>query len=259
MAGDERKTSEDLIREANERFRSSSAHDGESGSPSSGHETSEPQHGHGRDAIETRAVESPLSSGPASVTTEPPAFAGYEQPDTLEEPVTGAKARSFISSIAIRVVLALLVFGGWYLITGLDDAGRDDSGEIVRAGDVGVAELEPGDCFNDPDDLEEVVYDVQAVPCSEPHDNEVFAIRSVASVFPEGFPGQETLQEHAYEVCSGLAFDSFVGVSYLDSSLEVLSLSPTAESWRDGDRDLACVLYRLDLGKLTGTAQGSGM
>jgi hypothetical protein len=259
MAGDERKTSEDLIREANERFRSSSAHDGESVAPPPDPGTTEPQHRHDRDGIDARGVGGTQSHVPASATAELPYFKGHEQPETFEEPATRSGAQTFISSIAIKGVLALLVFGGWYLITGLDDAGRDDSGEIVNAGDVGVADLEPGDCFNDPDDFEEVVYDVQAVPCSEPHDNEVFAIRSVAPAFPEGFPGQETLQEHAYEVCSGPVFDTFVGVSYLDSSLDVISLSPTAESWRDGDRDLACVLYRLDLGKLTGTARGSGM
>jgi hypothetical protein len=266
MTGDGRKSSEDRIREANQRLRPT--HDYERPShaderPSHADEPGlgaiEPESGNQPQTDETRAIGGTPTSVPASVPTELPTFPKHERTGNRDEPATSSKVKATISSTAIRWGLVLLAFGAWYLITGIDDADRDASGDIVSGGDVGVAELEPGDCFDDPDDFDEVVYDVQAVPCSDPHDNEVFAVRSVSSAFPDGFPGEEALQDHAYLMCSGAVFDAFVGVSYLHSSLEVISLTPTAESWRDGDRDLACVLYRLDLGKLTGTARGSGM
>jgi len=259
MAGNRPKSSEDLIREANQRLRSTHDYERAPVDDEPRSEVVEAESGDHRESEKTQSIEATPSSVPASVPTELSPFPGYERPGTWEEPATSSKAKATISSTVIRWGLALLAFGAWYLITGIDDADRDASGEIVGAGDVGVAELEPGDCFDDPDDFEEVVYDVQAVPCSEPHDNEVFAVRSVSTAFPDGFPGQEALQDHAYLVCSGAVFDAFVGISYLESSLEVISMTPTAESWRDGDRDMACVLYRLDLGKLTGTARGSGM
>ena len=259
MAGDGPKSSEDLIREANQRLRSTHHYERAPATEEPGLEAIEPESGNHLETDETLPIESTPSYVPASVPNELPPFPKHQRRGNWDEPATPSKAKTTISSTAIRWVIALLAFGAWYLITGIDDADRAASGEIVSAGDVGVAELEPGDCFDDPDDFDEVVYDVQAVPCSEPHDNEVFAVQAVSSAFPDGFPGQEALQDHAYLLCSGAVFDAFVGISYLDSSLEVISLTPTAESWRDGDRDVACVLYRLDLGKLTGTARGSGM
>jgi hypothetical protein len=41
--------------------------------------------------------------------------------------------------------------------------------------------------------------------------------------------------------------------------LEVFTFTPTQDSWDDGDREFVCALYRLDFGKLTGTARGSGL
>lgn len=117
--------------------------------------------------------------------------------------------------------------------------------------------MQPGDCFDDP--ASDVVYDVQAVPCSQPHDNEVFALGDVSGVFPRSFPGLAALDDHAYEQCIGSTFQSYVGVAYADSSLGVFTLTPTEESWSEGDRGYICALYRLDLAKLTDTAQSSGV
>jgi hypothetical protein len=120
--------------------------------------------------------------------------------------------------------------------------------------------LQAGDCFNDPEDFDEEVFDVAAVPCSEPHDNEAFAVQSLAAAFPgDAFPGQDALWEHSYEICSGALFDSYVGTRFLDSGLDVFSFTPSSESWDEGDREFVCAVYRLDLGQLTGTARDSGL
>jgi hypothetical protein len=157
------------------------------------------------------------------------------------------------------LIVTGLILGGWFLFTTLDDAGRDDSGAIVDAGDLDVMSLRLGDCFDDAENLEDVVIDVAAVPCSAPHDNEVFSVQSLAASFGDAYPGEATLSEFTYEICSGVAFDSYVGGSYVDSSLEVFTFTPTQESWDEGDREFVCALYRLDFGKLTGTARDSGL
>jgi hypothetical protein len=150
------------------------------------------------------------------------------------------------------------VFVGWYFFTSLNDADRDGSGEIVSGGQLDVMSLQVGDCFNDPEELEQVVFDVAAVPCSDPHDNEVFAVAPLGGAFGDSYPGEEALDEYSYEICSGQLFDNYVGAAYADSSLEVFSFSPTEESWNDGDREFVCSLYRIDFGRITGTARGSG-
>lgn len=179
------------------------------------------------------------------------------QPDPVAPPQSAGGVGSFFGSVGVRLVIGLLIAGGWWLVTSFDDANRGDSGEIVGGGDLGVFTMQQGDCFNDPDS--NVVYDVQAVPCSEPHDNEVFALGEVGRTFGSGFPGLAALDDYAYEQCTGSWFRSYVGVEYRDSALGVFTLTPTEESWSDGDRGYICALYRLDLAKLTGTTRDSGI
>jgi hypothetical protein len=42
--------------------------------------------------------------------------------------------------------------------------------------------------------------------------------------------------------CSLFVRESFVGVPYLQSELEVTTLEPTDESWELGDRELVCMV-----------------
>jgi hypothetical protein len=55
------------------------------------------------------------------------------------------------------------------------------------------------------------------------------------------------------------AFEPFVGFDYETSVLDFGWLVPTAETWEFGDRVIACFVYRMDLEKVTGTLQGTGI
>lgn len=235
------KSSEDLIREANQRLRSNSSQ------PETTFETSiDP-------SDEVSPPEAPQGIEYRSQQNTEPADLATGRLQTQPEP------RIRISRGWARLILSALVFGGWFLFTTLDDAGRNDSGEIVAAGDLDVMSLQVGDCFDDPEDLEEVVFDVAAVPCMGPHDNEVFAVQPLAAAFGDSYPGDDALSDYTYEVCSGTLFDSYVGTAYADSSLEVFTFTPTQESWSEGDREFVCALFRLDFAKLTSTARESGL
>jgi hypothetical protein len=121
-----------------------------------------------------------------------------------------------------------------------------------------VFELAVGDCFDDGDMALEGVEEVEEVPlveCSEPHDNEVYA---VVTVDGEVFPGEEAIQDQADQVCHD-DFDPFVGLDYQSSVLDFGWLVPTADSWDMGDRVVACFVYRMDLEKVTGTLEGSSI
>lgn len=241
MADSDRKSSEDLIREANQRLRSTSSLPETAFEPAMA-PSDEGSHPTAPQGIEYRSQQ---VTEPADLATGP----------LQTEPAP----RIRINRGWARLILSALVFGGWFLFTTFDDAGRDDSGAIVDAGDLDVMSLQVGDCFDDPQDLDEVVFDVAAVPCSGPHDNEVFAVQALGASFGDSYPGDDALSNHTYEVCSGVLFDSFVGTSYVDSSLEVFTFTPTQESWDEGDREFVCALYRLDFAKLTGTARESGL
>jgi hypothetical protein len=51
-------------------------------------------------------------------------------------------------------------------------------------------------------------------------------------------------------------FESFVGMPYDQSALEVTWLEPTEESWEAGDRELVCMITD-PAGQTTGSLEGA--
>ena len=254
---DERKTSEDLIREARSRLESGG---GASEAPEVAVDDESRRFDY--DDLSEPALREPPSrriEQPADGLAARTESAEYSESGWSPAPVETSPRRSFFTSRWFRLAIFVAIGLGYGFFTSLDDASRDASGEIVSGGDLDVMTVQPGDCFNDPGSEEEVVFQLEAIPCSEPHDNEVFAVESVAGLFGAEYPGRQALEEHAYGVCSGTIFDSYVGTPYLDSSLEVFTLTPTDDSWSQGDRDVVCVLYNLDFTKLTQPARNSGL
>lgn len=119
--------------------------------------------------------------------------------------------------------------------------------------DDSVFSLEVGTCFDDGDLTASEVSSVDDLDCSEPHDNEVYALFDVAlSAYSEELIGEEA-DDGCFE-----RFESYVGQDYFVSELEFFTLTPTEESWDNGDREVVCALYHVDLEKLTGTMRDSG-
>jgi hypothetical protein len=157
-----------------------------------------------------------------------------------------------MKNLAIYVV----VIGGYFLYTAMTSADRDDSGAIVGAGNVDAFSIKAGDCFDDVDNFADQIDTLPGVPCTDPHDNEVYAIISVD--LPE-FPGDDAMGNIAHEKCVA-KFPSFVGRDYESSSLDVFTMFPSSESWsRQDDRDIVCAIYDMEFAKLTGSVQGKGL
>ncbi len=139
-------------------------------------------------------------------------------------------------------------------------ANRDGTGAIVGEGTVDAFTLRVGDCFDDTSSLfgggGEEVSSLPGVPCSEPHDNEVFAVFDVAiDTFPEG----DAMANLAFDSCLA-RFESFVGTNYDSSSLDIMTLYPSYESWsRQNDREVVCAVYDIESTKLVGTVKGRAL
>jgi hypothetical protein len=149
--------------------------------------------------------------------------------------------------------IGIAVAAGAYLVNSFMAADRDATGAIVGAGSVDAFQMRVGDCFNDGstfDDSE--VNSVPGVPCSEPHDNEVYAVYDVTA---QSFPG-DAIAEMAHEGCVE-RFEAFVGKDYDSSSLDIATLYPSRESWNgQNDREVVCAVYDIELSKLTGSVKG---
>ena len=161
--------------------------------------------------------------------------------------LTGKSSRPRMVGMALLLGVLLTIACG---------AERDDSGQIVGAGDVEVDELRLGDCFDDPSPMTEQVTDLRGIPCGEPHENEVYHVFDLEE---EGsWPGGDTLNSIGFDECFA-TFEPFVGAPYDSSRLDIGWIVPSKFGWEvDDDRQILCLLFDVRLELLSGSMRGSG-
>ena len=149
------------------------------------------------------------------------------------------------------IVIALGVFA----YKAMTDVDRDESGNIIGSGTVDAFDIRAGDCFDDSDGWGDEISSLPGVPCTEPHDNEAYA---VITVDMSDYPGDDAMGEMAMEKCLD-RFHGFVGAAYEDSALDIFPMYPSEGSWSQDDREIVCAVYDMNYEKLVGTVAGSGL
>ena len=142
--------------------------------------------------------------------------------------------RSLLRFAWILIPIGIIGIG---LIT---QARRDDGGQIVGGGTLDVAELGVGDCYNS--DAEDEIAEVDARPCTEPHEYEVIAIVTYPSGGASEYPGDDAVIEYVGPECAR-QFEEYVGIPYDDSVYYLTFLLPSIEGWESGDHETICVGY----------------
>jgi hypothetical protein len=101
-------------------------------------------------------------------------------------------------------------------------AERDsETQEIAEAGQQDVFDVNVGDCFDDADSTSDEISDVPAVPCAEPHDNEIFYLFDLAGdEYPVDTPDQA--DAGCYD-----PFTTFVGIDVEQSVLDYYTVPTT--------------------------------
>ena len=161
-------------------------------------------------------------------------------------------------------VAALIVVGAWLLVAVggvpfvLSLSAEREDGHIVQGGRLSVFELAAGDCFDLPGGrpgdvmaapalaLSPGTATIDAVPCTEPHHAEVYVLFDLYDGYPgeseRGFPGEAWVVREAQRGCE-LRFESFVGLPYERSVLEIYFLHPAEWTWNElGDREVVCAV-----------------
>jgi hypothetical protein len=157
-----------------------------------------------------------------------------------------------MKNLAFYLVVAAIAVG-YNMVTSAD---RDSTGAIVDAGSVDAFNMNVGDCFDDPtSSFGDEISSLPGVPCADPHDNEVYALVDVTM---EEYPGDDAMWEHANDECLK-RFESFVGLEYESSALDIYTMYPSPESWKQNDREVVCALYDMNAEKLMGSMQDSGI
>ncbi|MBW8172591.1 septum formation family protein [Ornithinimicrobium sp. Arc0846-15] len=112
---------------------------------------------------------------------------------------------------------------------------------------------EIGDCM-DYAGLTGEVSELPTLDCTEAHDAQVIHKFDL----PDGdFPTEDEYVAALEAECLP-AFESFVGVSYEESSLFISDLSPQEEGWDAGDRETICIAYTEDA-DVTESFEGSNL
>jgi hypothetical protein len=151
----------------------------------------------------------------------------------------------------IAAVLVVLALGACS-----DDKAERDDGDITSAGPVSVFDLRPGDCLNPSDEAVGEIENIEAVPCDEPHLQEVFALPEYPDEDGGGaYPGEAEIQQFADASCLE-AFEQYTGIDYLNSDLYFTYLHPSVDSWNDDDRQVVCVITAGG-DEMTGTVRGT--
>lgn len=110
---------------------------------------------------------------------------------------------------------------------------------------VDDVDLELGECFNVSGTS------VDAIPCDEPHDREVFAV--VIHPDEDAFPGADALGAFAEEQCA-LEVPDFVQEDGLPEDIGLGYFVPLTGAWDAGERDIIC-FFSTEAGPITGTLE----
>ena len=123
--------------------------------------------------------------------------------------------------------------------------------------ETSVFDLEAGDCFSaDGDQLETVT----VVDCAQSHVYEAFHVFEHEAGADEPYPGDEEILTYADTECQP-PFEEFVGHDYESSIWYITSVTPSSETWAEGDREIICTLNQQDESdepiEVTGSAEGT--
>lgn len=156
----------------------------------------------------------------------------------------------------MRAARPLLIVGALALaLTACDDgpagdaaAATSSTGPPVTAGPVAASELVPGDCVTGLVLGVEQRIEIESasvVRCDQPHDLEVFAVFDLdaAALSPEdgSYPGSRRVVDAAGDGCD----EKLEQLGDVAESIGLISVWPTAESWAQGDRVVACAAYSI--------------
>jgi hypothetical protein len=120
--------------------------------------------------------------------------------------------------------------------------------------ETSVFDIEVGDCFSVGESAE--IETVFVVDCESPHIYEAYEVFDHEAGADADYPGDEEILEYADTECQ-VPFEEFVGIPYEDSIWFITSVTPSAETWAEGDREIICTVALEDYSEVTGSAGGS--
>jgi Septum formation len=186
---------------------------------------------------------------PSAAETEMPesdaaGTAGSAEPAEPAEPATAARRGRGLWMAALFIIAALAIVGGAIGIVGALTHGFRKP-VTIKYRESAVFKLRVGDCISTPNKQL-----VSVLPCSVPHEAEVFATFTLPDL---AWPGRPRGRAEASSGCASRL------TRYLNPQLAIsLTQSyvfPDAAAWRAGTRTVVCEVQATS-GQLTGSVRG---
>jgi hypothetical protein len=112
-------------------------------------------------------------------------------------------------------------------------------------------QLQVGDCVT-----ANATSSSSALPCSEPHTQEVTLVTTYPAGANDPWPGVDTFRAFADPICTG-AFTAYVGVPQEESQYIWTWLYPTESEWASGSRAIQCAVTTSAGTPTNGSVRGS--
>jgi hypothetical protein len=108
-----------------------------------------------------------------------------------------------------------------------------------------MAGLTPGECFN------LSAPEFALVPCQQPHEDEAY----YRYTLPTGpFPGDQRVQDTTMPTCNAQLSNYVLSDTMSSGEFFDWPITPDQSEWAAGDRVAICVLTRMDMKQITGSA-----
>ena len=115
---------------------------------------------------------------------------------------------------------------------------------------ISATDLQVGDCLNDLTDSTDVS-SLPSVPCSQPHQGEVFAVFDLP---PGPYPGAAGVDDLVSKGCNARLAD-YSPSAPSDDAIGLFSVYPLEQNWDRGDREVVCIA-KATSGSSTGSIKG---
>lgn len=178
----------------------------------------------------------------------------------------GSRRAWAVPLVASGVFGALVIPAAYAIFTSVDPEGSSstlDSSEASEGEARLLEDLERGDCFDLPSEVDPLSEDLQTIlsvdvkPCDKPHDLEMVGRQQHPASSGADYPGVEAVAMTGFSLCAD-PMESYVGAPWLESGLDIYIVQPVSDSWAAGDRTFLCAVQSLALDPLTGTVADSG-
>ena len=152
-------------------------------------------------------------------------------------PKQRSRAPLFIGLAVVVIVVLLLIGIVAFMGSGL--------GDLI--GRTALQDLAVGQCFNggraaSPTGAS-VVFGVEVVPCTEPHEGELAATFGYPGASTSvSYPGTDSVGTYAQDECI-TEFETYVGTDFNSSALEMTFVYPLESNWSLGDYSIQCIVH----------------